>query len=123
MASRPKMSRDEKRAAKAAAAEQARGAKRWRMLGTGAAMGAGLLTAKALDATWKTATGRTAPDRVDNPDLSTRDALLWAALSGVAISVAKTYATRRAATYWVKSTGRLPPGMDHLHPDMDPDVP
>ena len=27
------------------------------------------------------------------------------------MTVAKTYATRRAANYWVKSFGELPPGM------------
>ena len=29
----------------------------------------------------------------------------------MAMGVAKTYATRRAAHYWVRSTGDLPPGM------------
>ena len=31
---------------------------------------------------------------------------------GMALGVAKTYVTRRAAIYWVRSFGRVPPGMD-----------
>jgi hypothetical protein len=43
-------------------------------------------------------------------------------LSGMAIGVAKTYATRRAAQYWVKSTGELPPGMTEKSDNKAKDV-
>ena len=99
------------KAAKAEKKEQKKGKRAWKLMGTGSAVAAGLVTAKALDATWKTATGHPAPTKPEHPDLGTRESLAWAALSGMAIGVAKTYATRRAAAYWVKSTGRLPPGM------------
>jgi hypothetical protein len=106
--------RSEQRArAKAAeiADHQAKGKRLWKVLNTGAALVAGLLTARALDATWKTATGHKPPNKPEHPDLGGREALFWAALSGMAIGVMKVYASRKAATYWVKSTGRLPPGM------------
>lgn len=83
----------------------------WRMLGTGSALVAGVAAARALDALWHTATGRKPPSTPESPDIAHREALVWAAVSGMAIGVAKTYATRRAARYWVRSTGELPPGM------------
>jgi hypothetical protein len=114
VASKPKASADvksAKRAAKAEKKQQKKGKQLWKLLASASAIVAGTVTAKALDATWKTATGHAAPTKPEHPDLGTRESLAWAALSGMAIGVAKTYATRRAATYWMKSTGRLPPGM------------
>lgn len=94
-----------------AKAQKAKGKGTWKMLGTGSALAAGVLVARALDAAWMTATGHKPPTRPENPDIAGKEALLWAAVSGMAIGVAKTYATRRAAQYWVKSTGEVPPGM------------
>ncbi len=84
----------------------------WKLLGTTASLAAAFVTAKALDATWKTATGKKPPDSPESPDIGGREAVAWAALSGMAMGVAKMYATRRAASYWVKSFGTLPPGMN-----------
>ena len=92
-------------------AKKAQGKRTWKMLGTGSALVAGVAVARVLDAAWATATGHKPPTSPENPDIGGREALLWAAVSGMAIGVAKTYATRRAAQYWVKSTGDVPPGM------------
>lgn len=89
-----------------------KGKRSWKLLGTGSALVAGIAATKALDATWRTATGHGPPTKAESPDIADREALIWAAVSGMAIGLAKTYATRRAASYWVKSTGELPPGMD-----------
>jgi hypothetical protein len=35
--------------------------------------------------------------------------------SGAAIGVARLLATRKAAEYWRRSTGNLPPGMDEVY--------
>jgi hypothetical protein len=93
-------------------APKERGKKTWKLMGTGAAMVAGIATTKALDATWRTATGKTPPTKPENPDIASREALVWAGISGAAYGLAKTYFTRRAARYWVRSTGKLPPGME-----------
>jgi len=111
VAAKPKRSKAEKSAEKAAKKKQDKGKRIWKLMGTMTALGAGVLTARALDATWKTATGHAAPTKAEHPDLGTGEAIAWAAVSGMAIGVAKTVAMRRAAVYWVKSTGRLPPGM------------
>jgi hypothetical protein len=93
-------------------AEKQRGKKSWKLAGTGVAVVAGLATTKALDATWRTATGKKPPTKPENPDIANREALLWAGISGTAYGLTKTYFTRRAARYWVRSTGKLPPGME-----------
>jgi hypothetical protein len=93
-------------------ADKQKGKGTWKLIGTGAAMVAGVATTKALDATWRTATGRKPPTKPENPDIANREALIWAGLSGAAYGLSKTYFTRRAARYWVRSTGKLPPGMD-----------
>jgi hypothetical protein len=91
--------------------KKSKGKRAWKVLGSTSALVAGLATTRALDATWRTATGRKPPTKPESPEIAGREALLWAGISGMAIGVAKTYATRRAAQYWVKSTGELPPGM------------
>jgi hypothetical protein len=96
---------------KKAKKRKSKGKGAWKVLGSGSAVFAGVATARALDAVWRTATGRRPPTKPESPAIAGREALLWAGLSGMAIGVAKTYATRRAAQYWVKSTGELPPGM------------
>jgi Protein of unknown function (DUF4235) len=97
---------------KAAQKKAQKGKRAWKMIGTGIGVASGIATTKALDATWKTATGRKPPNKPENPAIAGREALLWAAISGMALGVAKTYATRRAAEYWVRSFGVVPPGMD-----------
>jgi hypothetical protein len=93
------------------AKQKAKGKRAWKVLGSTSGLVAGIATTRALDATWRTATGRKPPTKPESPDIAGREALLWAGLSGLALGIAKTYATRRAAHYWVKSTGELPPGM------------
>lgn len=83
----------------------------WRLIGTGTALAAGVAASRVLDVIWATATGRKPPSTPESPDIAQREAMVWAAVSGMAIGVAKTYATRRAARYWLRSTGALPPGM------------
>jgi uncharacterized protein DUF4235 len=89
-----------------------KGKRSWKLLGTTAALTAAFATTKALNAAWKTATGKEPPDSPESPEIGGREALAWAAVSGMAMGVAKMYATRRAASYWVRSFGTLPPGMN-----------
>lgn len=88
-----------------------KGKKSWKLLGSTSALVAGIATMKALDAAWQTATGKKPPTAPESPEIGNREALAWAAVSGLAMGVARMYATRRAAHYWVKSFGTLPPGM------------
>ena len=100
-----------KKDAKQAKAKAARGKRTWKALGTVNGILVGIATTKALDATWRTATGHTPPNKPESPDIADREAMLWAAVSGLTMALTRTYATRRLARYWVRSTGELPPGM------------
>ncbi len=74
-----------------------------------AALGAAAVAKKGLNGTWRAATGKNPPANPADPDVGLSEAVLWAALSGTLIGVARMLATRRAATYYAKSTGHLPP--------------
>jgi hypothetical protein len=84
----------------------------WRVLGTGGAVLAGVLASKLVTVAWKKA-GRDAVLDPRDPRTPTRDAILFAALTGLAVGAAKTLATRKAAQYYEKSAGHLPKPMQH----------
>ena len=44
-------------------------------------------------------------------DVDVWEAVAWAAVSGTLIALAKMFAQRRAANYYLRSTGHLPPGL------------
>ena len=53
---------------------------------------------KAIDATWKVGSGgKTPPTDPADPDIELREAILWAVISGSAISVARMFLARRLA--------------------------
>jgi len=62
--------------------------------------------------TWKVATGKNPPANPEHPDVSIAEAVAWAALSGLAVGLARMFASRRAANYYRRSTGHLPPNLN-----------
>ena len=74
-----------------------------------AAVGAAAVAKKALNTTWRATTGKNPPANPADPDVRMGEAVMWAALSGTLIGVARMLAARRAAGYYAKSTGHLPP--------------
>ena len=80
----------------------------WKILGTGAAVLATLLAEEALHAGWHVVTGDKPPTIPEDPDSSWREAIVWAAVSGAVIGLARLVATRKAAAYYARSTGELP---------------
>lgn len=89
----------------------AQGSKVWNLLSVAAALGAASVTKKALDGGWRAATGKNPPANPADPDVDLWEAVAWAAVSGTAIALARMLATRKAANYYVRSTGHLPPGL------------
>ncbi|MGY2875157.1 hypothetical protein ACVW00_002347 [Marmoricola sp. URHA0025 HA25] len=83
----------------------------WGIFSLLAAVAAAAAARKALNASWKAATGKPPPANPASPDVEMREALLWAAVSGTIVAVARMLATRRAAQYYARSTGHLPPGV------------
>jgi len=91
--------------------EEADSSKVWSVFSLIAALLAATVARKGLNATWKAATGKEPPANPADPQVAMAEALLWAAVSGTLVAVARMLATRRAANYYAKSTGKLPPGV------------
>ncbi|RJS47069.1 DUF4235 domain-containing protein [Nocardioides cavernaquae] len=87
----------------------ASGSKAWSLMSLGAALGSAAVAKKTLNTGWKSATGKTPPSNPADPDVALWEAVAWAAASGTFVNIMKMLATRRAATYYLKSTGNLPP--------------
>jgi hypothetical protein len=87
------------------------GSKIWSVMSLVSVLGAAAVTKKALNTSWKAATGKNPPANPADPDVDVREAVAWAVVSGALIGVARMFAARRAAGYFAKSTGHLPPGL------------
>lgn len=87
------------------------GSKMWSVMSLVSVLGAAAVTKKALNTSWKAATGKNPPANPADPDVEIREAVAWAVVSGALIGVARMFAARRAAGYFAKSTGHLPPGL------------
>ncbi|WP_432478603.1 DUF4235 domain-containing protein [Nocardioides sp. GXQ0305] len=83
----------------------------WSVMSLVAVLGAATIAKKGLNTGWKAATGKTPPANPADPDVDLKEAVAWAAVSGALIGLARMYAARRAAGYYARSTGHLPPGL------------
>ncbi|MFD1858732.1 DUF4235 domain-containing protein [Aeromicrobium camelliae] len=86
----------------------------WKVMDTSSSVLAAALAPRVSNLAWRAITGRKAPASSRHPDLSTAEAIGWAALGGATVQVVRTVVRRGVASYWVKSTGDLPPGMKKL---------
>jgi hypothetical protein len=83
----------------------------WTIFSLVATLGAALVAKKAINTTWKAATGKEPPANPADPEVDIWEAVAWAAVSGTLIALARMLASRKAAGYYAKSTGHLPPGV------------
>jgi hypothetical protein len=88
--------------------------KMWSVMGLAATLGATVAARKAMTTSWKMATGKKPPTNPEHPDVSMGEAVAWAAVSGLAVGLARMFASRRAAAYYRKSTGHLPPNLEDV---------
>jgi len=86
----------------------ASGSKIWSMFSLGSALAAAALAKKGLNTSWRVATGKNPPANPADPDVDLWEAVAWAAVSGTFVGLARMLATRRAANYYARSTGKLP---------------
>lgn len=84
----------------------------WKITGLMFAIPAGIAARKALDAAWRKARRSDPPSNPAAPGTTWGEALLWAAVSGVAFAAARMVAARGAAATWQSLTGGLPPGLE-----------
>jgi hypothetical protein len=89
----------------------ASGSKVWTVFSLGAALGAAAVARKTIDKSWKLATGKNPPENPADPDVDVWEAVAWASVTGAFIALARMLAQRRAASYYTRSTGHLPPDL------------
>ncbi|MEO8829703.1 DUF4235 domain-containing protein [Lapillicoccus sp.] len=81
----------------------------WKLMATGAALAAGTVATKLVEVGWRAISGRDAPnDPTQVEDSSWKEALLFAAIMGLAVGAARVAAERKATEYYIKSTGHAP---------------
>ena len=85
------------------------GSKLWTVFSLVSALGAAAVAKKALDTGWKAATGKHPPENPADPDVQVVEAVAWAVVSGTFVALARMFAQRRAADYYRRSAGHLPP--------------
>jgi hypothetical protein len=86
----------------------------WRILGGLSAIFAGIAARKVMVKGWQAATGDNPPANPAAPGTRWREAVPFALASGAVMGLARMLATRKAAGYYRKSTGHLPPGMEEV---------
>jgi hypothetical protein len=86
----------------------------WRLLGGVSAVLAGIAARKLLVVSWRRTTGNNPPANPAAPGTEWREAIPYALASGALMGLARMIATRKAASYYRKSTGHLPPGMEEV---------
>lgn len=86
----------------------------WKVLGTGAAVGAGVLAKNVASKAWEKGTGKTPPTNPESPTTTWAEAAAWAVVSGALVGLARMVATRQAARYYKKSSGHLPKGLEEV---------
>lgn len=93
------------------AKKQKDSSKVWTIFSLVAALGSAAMAKKALDTGWKAATGKKPPQNPADPDVDMKEAVAWAVVSGAFVAIARMFAQRKAAGYYAKSTGHLPPDL------------
>jgi len=109
-----------KAAATAAAPEAAKptaGSKQvWKLMDRGSTAVAGTVARQASELAWKVTTGKKPPSDKKNPEADLREIAAWAFVGGGLTELVRVLVKRSTASYWVKSTGHLPPGMKPIKP-------
>jgi hypothetical protein len=90
-------------------ADDSGSSKLWTVFSVASALVAAALAKKALDTGWRAATGKHPPENPADPDVAMGEAIAWAVVSGTFVALARMIAQRRAADYYARSAGHLPP--------------
>lgn len=83
----------------------------WKLLSIAFRFVALAVVNKALLVSWRAATGREAPEEPESPDVRAVEAIVFAALSGALVAVARTMATRQVAIMSARKGKELPEAM------------
>ena len=100
-------------------AETVKPSKTWQAFSLGSALLGASAAKKGLTKFWRSATGKNPPANPADPDVAVKEAVAWAAVSGVAVGLARMFAARRAADYYIRSTGKIPADLRRDLQDAD----
>lgn len=95
---------------------QALGKVGWKILGYGFAIPTGIVVRKVITKAWSSTLGTPPPSNPEAPGTQWREAIAWAAASGIAVAVARMIAADGAARAYRTLTGHLPPGLEESGP-------
>jgi hypothetical protein len=86
----------------------------WKVVGAGSAVLAGIIANKVVTEIWRHS-GRDVEIDPNNPDVPVKEALVFAGIMGLAVGMARVFATRSAANAYRRAVGDLP---DDVKPKM-----
>ncbi|GAA2068591.1 hypothetical protein GCM10009821_00480 [Aeromicrobium halocynthiae] len=92
----------------------------WKVLDRTSTVAAGLLAREVAQRVWRITTGRKAPASGRHPEVETKEAVAWAIVGGAVVELVKMLVSRWVTGYWVRSTGKLPPGVKPLKTTKEP---
>jgi len=84
----------------------------WKVVAAAFAVPTGIAVRKAIESGWRKTKHDDPPMNPAAPGTKWSEALIWAAVSGIAVASARLLATRGAAATWKSLTGKLPPGVE-----------
>jgi hypothetical protein len=85
----------------------------WKIVGGAATAAGGAAASKSINLAYRKLRGEP-PLNPAHPDMAWRDAMIWALVSAVAITLGRLAGERVAAAGWLRATGALPPGMEPI---------
>ena len=84
----------------------------WKIVAMAFAVPTGIAVRKAIETGWRKTKHDDPPKNPAAPGTEWSEALMWAAVSGIAVATARLVAARGAAATWKSLTGKLPPGVE-----------
>lgn len=84
----------------------------WKILGYGFAIPTGIVVRKGITAAWTSTVGSDPPKNPEAPGTQWKEAIAWAAASGVVVTIGRMVASAGAAKAYRTLTGKLPPGLE-----------
>jgi hypothetical protein len=88
----------------------------WKVVGGASGVAGGGPPRKVLHTAWRKTKGGEPPTNPASSSTTWREALFWAAASGMALSIARLISQWAAAGAWKAKTGSYPPGLETVSP-------
>jgi hypothetical protein len=88
----------------------------WNGVASAAAVGAVVLTKPLIERAWRVTFRADPPGNPAHQDVSWRDAILWALVTGAVVGVIRLVAQRLAAGAWQKARGEYPKALAATRP-------